>query len=169
LSGWPPLDLVTTIIFLSEPNIIANVRIWIDSLHESSRNLSQLSNKTIMSSFEILELEIWAEHWTMSGLQDRFQLLFCCYNLNLKTTVFVNTQEKIYVYIYTKWWLSFRCRFHDRQWRSFRCRFLHRQRRSFRCRFLHRQRRSVCFKKKLINLRSWEGGVKPVLDRPKQG
>jgi len=25
------------------------------------------------------------------------------------------------------------------------------------------------FKKKLINLRSWEGGVKPVLDRPKQG
>jgi len=24
-------------------------------------------------------------------------------------------------------------------------------------------------KKKLINLRSWEGGVKPVLDRPKQG
>jgi hypothetical protein len=23
--------------------------------------------------------------------------------------------------------------------------------------------------KKLINLRSWEGGVKPVLDRPKQG
>ena len=23
--------------------------------------------------------------------------------------------------------------------------------------------------KKLINLRSWEGGVKPVLDKPKQG
>jgi hypothetical protein len=25
------------------------------------------------------------------------------------------------------------------------------------------------FLKKLINLRSWEGGVKPVLERPKQG
>ena len=24
-------------------------------------------------------------------------------------------------------------------------------------------------KKNLINLRSWEGGVKPVLDKPKQG
>jgi len=28
---------------------------------------------------------------------------------------------------------------------------------------------SVFLKKKLINLRSWEGGVKPVLDKPKQG
>ena len=28
---------------------------------------------------------------------------------------------------------------------------------------------SVFFKIKLINLRSWEGGVKPVLDRTKQG
>jgi hypothetical protein len=45
-----------------------------------------------------------------------------------------------------------------------------RQRRSFRCQFLNRQRRSICFfLKKIINLRSWEGGVKPVLDRPKQG
>jgi len=28
---------------------------------------------------------------------------------------------------------------------------------------------TVFVKKKLINLRSWEGGVKSVLDRPKQG
>jgi hypothetical protein len=86
-----------------------------------------------------------------------------------ESTGAVNTQEKIYVYIYMKWWLSFRCRFLHRQRRSFCCRFHDRQRRSFRCRFLHRQRRSFCLKKNLINLRSWEGGVKPVLDRPKQG
>jgi hypothetical protein len=87
LSGWLPLDLATTIIFLSEQNIIANVRIWTDSLHESSGNLSSLTNKTIMSSFGLLELKIWAEYWTVSGLQDRFWLLFCSYNLNLKTDV----------------------------------------------------------------------------------
>jgi hypothetical protein len=87
LSGWPPLDLLTNIIFLSEQNIIANVKIWTDILHESSGHLSQLSNKTRMSSFELLELEIWAEYWTMFGLQDRFWLLFCYYNLNLKTTI----------------------------------------------------------------------------------
>jgi hypothetical protein len=39
-----------------------------------------------ISAFRLLELEIWAEHWTVSGLQDRFWLLCCCYNLNLKTT-----------------------------------------------------------------------------------
>jgi len=87
LSGWPPLNLVTTIIFLSEQNVIANVRIWTDNLHKHSRHLSQLSNKTRMSSFGLLELEIWAEHWTVSGPQNRFRLLFYCYNLNLKTTV----------------------------------------------------------------------------------
>jgi hypothetical protein len=77
-------DLVTILIFLSAENIIANIRIWTDSLHESSGKLSQISNKTRMRSFWLLELEIWAEHWTMSWLQDRFQLIYCCYNLNLK-------------------------------------------------------------------------------------
>ena len=79
--------LTTTIIFLSEQNIIVNVIIWTDSLHESSGHLSQLSNKIQMSSFGLLELKIWAEHWTMSGLHDRFWLLFCCYKLNLKTVI----------------------------------------------------------------------------------
>jgi hypothetical protein len=56
-------DLVTTIIFLSEQNIIANIKILIDSLHEHSGHLSQLKKKkTKTSSFRLLELEIWAEH-----------------------------------------------------------------------------------------------------------
>ena len=42
--------------------------------------------KKKMRSFGLLELKIWAEHWTVSGLQDRFRLLRCCYNLDLKTT-----------------------------------------------------------------------------------
>jgi len=87
LSGWPPLDLVTTIILLSEQNVIANIIIWTDSLHESFGHLSQFFKNTRMSSFGLLELEIWAKHWTVSELQDRFRLLFCCYNLNLKTTL----------------------------------------------------------------------------------
>jgi len=85
--GGHLFDLVTTLIFLSEQNIIGNIRIWTDSLHESFGKLSQLSNKTRMSSFGLLELEIWVEHWTVFGLQDRFRRLFCCYNLNLKTVV----------------------------------------------------------------------------------
>jgi len=47
LSGWPHLDLVTILIFLSEQNVISNVRIWIDCPHESSRKLSHLSKKNI--------------------------------------------------------------------------------------------------------------------------
>ena len=87
MSGWPPLDLETILIFLSAENIIANIIIWTDSLHESSGKLSLLSNKTRMRSFGLLELEIWAKYWTMSGLQDRFWLLCCCYNLSLKTVL----------------------------------------------------------------------------------
>jgi hypothetical protein len=88
LSGWPPLDLVTILIFLSADNVIANIRIWTDSLHDSSGKLSHLSNKKKrIGAFGLLELEIWAEHWTVSGLQDRFWLLCCCYNLNLKTVL----------------------------------------------------------------------------------
>jgi hypothetical protein len=87
LSGWPPLDLVTTIIFLFEQNVITNVRIWTYNLYESSGHLSPLSNKTRISSFGLLKLEIWVEYWTVSGLQDRFRLLFCCYNLNLITAI----------------------------------------------------------------------------------
>jgi len=78
------LDLVTILIFLSEQNIITNVRIWTDYIHTSSRKLSQLSNKKRIGAFGLLELEIWAEQWIVSGIQDRFWLLRCCYNLNLK-------------------------------------------------------------------------------------
>jgi len=69
LSGWPPLDLVTILIFLSADNVIANIKIWTGSLHDSFGKLSHLSNKTRMRSFGLLELEIWAEQWTVSGLQ----------------------------------------------------------------------------------------------------
>jgi hypothetical protein len=61
--GGHLFDLVTTLIFLSEQNINANIRIWTDSLHESSGKLSPLFKKTRMSSFGLLELEIWVEHW----------------------------------------------------------------------------------------------------------
>jgi len=84
LSGWPPLDLVTLLIFLSAENVIANIRIWTDSLHKSYGQLSQLSKKTRIGAFELLELEIWAEHWIVYGLQDKFWLLRCCYHLNSK-------------------------------------------------------------------------------------
>ena len=43
------------------------------------------SGKKKMRSFGLLELQIWAKHWTVFGLQDRFGLLHCCYNLDLKT------------------------------------------------------------------------------------
>jgi hypothetical protein len=85
LSGWPHLDLVTILIFLSAKNIIDNFIIWTDLNHESSRKLSQLSREKILRSFGLLELEIWTEHETVSGLQDWFGLLCCCYNLDLKT------------------------------------------------------------------------------------
>jgi hypothetical protein len=81
LTWWQPLS------FCLNKKVITNIIIWTDNIHESSRNLSQLSKKIRMSSFGLLELEIWAKHWTVSKLQDTFRLLFCCYNLNLKTTV----------------------------------------------------------------------------------
>jgi len=45
---------------------------------KSSRKLSQLSNKKRIGAFGLLELEILVEHWTVSGLQDRFWLLHYC-------------------------------------------------------------------------------------------
>jgi len=69
--------------------IIDNVIIWTDLNHESSRKLSQISRKKKLRSFGLLELEIRAEHWTVSGQQDRFRILFYCYNLDLKM-VFLN-------------------------------------------------------------------------------
>jgi hypothetical protein len=47
---------------LSAKNVIANIRIETDSLHESSEKLSKLSNKTRIGAFGLLELKIWAEH-----------------------------------------------------------------------------------------------------------
>ena len=38
-------------------------------------------------SFGLLELQIWAKYWTVFGLQDRFGLLRCCYDLDLKTAL----------------------------------------------------------------------------------
>jgi hypothetical protein len=46
--------------------------------------VSSFQGKNVRS-FGLLEREIWAEHWTVSELQDRFGLLCCCYNLDLKT------------------------------------------------------------------------------------
>ena len=71
--------------FLSAKNVIDNVIIWTDLNHESSSKLSQLSRVKTLRSFGLLELEIWAEHWIVSGLQDRFRLLCWCYNLDSKT------------------------------------------------------------------------------------
>jgi hypothetical protein len=64
--------------FLSGWNVIANIRIWTSGLHESCGKK--------MSSFGLLELEIWTKHWTISGLQEKFRLLFGFYDLNLKIT-----------------------------------------------------------------------------------
>jgi hypothetical protein len=93
LIWWLIVEWVTTSWLGNHPYLlvcrkrIANIRIWIDSHHESSWELSQLSNKTRIRSFGLLELDIWAEHWTVSGPQDKFRLLYCCYNWNLKTVI----------------------------------------------------------------------------------
>ena len=47
-------------------------------------NCLSFLTKNRIGAFGLLELEIWVEHWTMSGLHDRFQLLHCCYHLNSK-------------------------------------------------------------------------------------
>jgi hypothetical protein len=47
---------------LSAKNIIANIRIGTNSLHESSEKLSKLSKKIRIGAFGILELKIWAKH-----------------------------------------------------------------------------------------------------------
>jgi hypothetical protein len=47
-------------------------------------NCLSFPTKNKLTSFGLLKLKIWAEHWTMSGLQDRFRCLCCCYNLDLK-------------------------------------------------------------------------------------
>jgi hypothetical protein len=48
LTWWLAIDL------LAGQNIIANIRIWTDNLHESSGYLSHLSTKKWMSSFGLL-------------------------------------------------------------------------------------------------------------------
>jgi len=70
LTWWQPLS--------SCLNKMALLKFW---------HLSQLSNKIRMSSFGLLELKIWVEHWTVFGLHDKFWLLFCCYNLNLNMVI----------------------------------------------------------------------------------
>ena len=52
LTWWLAIDL------LAGQNLIVNIRIWIDSPHESCENLSSLSNKKWMSSFGLLKPEI---------------------------------------------------------------------------------------------------------------
>jgi hypothetical protein len=39
---------------------------------------SDFPETTFRETNMALELEIWVEHWTLSGLQDRFRLLFFC-------------------------------------------------------------------------------------------
>jgi hypothetical protein len=77
LTWWQSLSS-----YLNKTSLLT--KIWIDSLHKSSGKLSQISNKTRISAFGLLELELWAEHWTVSGLQDGFRLLRCCYHLYSK-------------------------------------------------------------------------------------
>ena len=88
MSGWPPLDLVTILIFLSVENVIANIIIWTESLHASFEKLSQLFKK---NKNEV----IWTSRtqdmgWTLNSIWvvGQFQLLYCCYNWNLKTVLF---------------------------------------------------------------------------------
>jgi hypothetical protein len=78
LTWWLAIDLFTG------QKVTANIRIWIDSLMKVMRICLSFPIKKWMSSFGLLKLEIWAKHRTMSRLQDKFRLLFCWYNLNLK-------------------------------------------------------------------------------------
>jgi hypothetical protein len=48
-------------------------------------NCLSFPGKKKLRSFGLLELEIWVEHWTVSGQQDGLGLLSCYYNLELKT------------------------------------------------------------------------------------
>jgi len=85
LTWWLVFNIVgRLLILLASQNIIANIRIWAHSLHESCGQLSLLFNLKNQSSFGLLELEIWAENWIVSGLQDKFWFLRCCYHLNSK-------------------------------------------------------------------------------------
>jgi len=43
-------------------NDISTIRIWQSDLNESCRNMYQISTKRKMSSFGLLEPEIWTEH-----------------------------------------------------------------------------------------------------------
>jgi hypothetical protein len=52
LIWWLAIDLY------AGQSLIANIKIWIDSPHESCENLSLLSNKKWMSSFGLLKPEI---------------------------------------------------------------------------------------------------------------
>jgi len=52
LIWWLAIDL------FAGQNFIANIKIWIDSPHESYENLSLLSNKKWMSLFGLLKPEI---------------------------------------------------------------------------------------------------------------
>jgi hypothetical protein len=72
------------LILLAGPNVIDNIRI------RAPLNLWKLwaivsSFKKKKSSFGLLELKIWAKNRSVSELQDRFWLLHCCQDLNLKT------------------------------------------------------------------------------------
>jgi hypothetical protein len=78
LTWWLVIDIVGWLLtLLASQKVIANIKIGAHSLHESCGKLSQISSKRRMSLFGLLELEIWAEHRTVSGLQDRFRRLFC--------------------------------------------------------------------------------------------
>jgi len=88
LTWWLVFDIGgCLLIFLAGQNIIVNIRIRVHYIHKSCGQLSQLFNKKTQSSFELLELEIWAENRTVFELYDRFWLLRCCYHLNSKMTL----------------------------------------------------------------------------------
>jgi hypothetical protein len=66
MSGWPHLDLVTILIFLSEQNVIDNIRIWTGLNHESSRKLSQISRKK--KDEVIWTSRTWDMGWTLNNV-----------------------------------------------------------------------------------------------------
>jgi len=65
MNGWPHVDLVTILIFLSAKNVIDNVIIWTDLNHESSRKLSHLSRVKV----EIIWTSTtWDMGWTLNSV-----------------------------------------------------------------------------------------------------
>ena len=80
LTWWKSLSY-----FLNKTNMLPSELGPLVNMKVVENWLSFLGKK--WRSFGLLELQIWAKHWTVFGLQDRFRLLRCCYDLDLKTAL----------------------------------------------------------------------------------